>query len=163
MTRWTFVALAVTLSACNKGERDQPSQNASTTTAADSTMSATTTSADTSAAATVAPKKAATKPSKSDTAATARATAAVKTGAPTTGPTGAEAMMGRGPNAPPQQLTKEQIKQLQTALKKQGCYSGTPDGVSGPGTQHAIECGLEKYKLTPYDMSGLYRKLGLKF
>ena len=71
--------------------------------------------------------------------------------------------MGNRPNVPPQQLTKEQIKKLQAALKKEGCYSGTPDGVTGPGTQHAIECGLEKYKLGPYDMSELYRKLGLAF
>ena len=71
--------------------------------------------------------------------------------------------MGDRPAVPPQQLTEEQIKKLQAALKKEGCYRGTPDGVTGREPSSAIECGLEKYKLGPYDMSELYRKLGLKF
>jgi hypothetical protein len=175
--RWTRFAIAVlVIAACAKGERDQSSQSASTTTAGDSAMSATTmpadtTPADSSAAAmtadTAAPKKAATetatKPVKSDTAAAARTAAAAKTGAPpASGPTGAEAMRGVRA-AVPRELSSDQVKQLQSALKKDGCYSGTPDGVSGPGTQRAIQCGLRKYKLEANDMSGLYRKLGLEY
>ncbi len=167
--RWTTLAIAVAIGACAKGERDQSSQSA-----ADSAMSADTAGVDTSPAAasldTGAPKKAAgaattkTKPAKSDTAAAARTTAAAKPGAPTTtGPTGAEAMMGVRAAAVPRELSADQVKQLQTALKKDGCYTGKPDGVSGPGTQQAIECGLKKYKLAPGDLSGLYRKLGLDF
>jgi peptidoglycan hydrolase-like protein with peptidoglycan-binding domain len=163
--RWTRFAIAVVIAACAKGERDQSSQSVSTT--SDTAMSSATTPADSSSvatAATVTPKKAAAKPAKSDTAATARTTATATGGAPpTTGPSGAEAMMGVRPAVAPLSLSKDQVKQLQAALKKNGCYKGTPDGVTGPGTQSAIDCGLEKYKLSPNDMSELYRKLGLKF
>jgi len=78
------------------------------------------------------------------------------------GVTGAEAMTGVH-TAAPAELSVDQVKQLQVALKKAGCYSGTPDGVNGPGTQRAIECGLKKYKLGPNETGELYRKLGLKF
>lgn len=177
--RWTTLVLAVAIAGCAKGERDQASQSAAGG-PADSSMAADTMPADTSAmgtstmpetADTLAPKKAAsggateTKSAKSDTAKMAHKAEPNKTGAtPTTGPSGAEAMMGvRATGVAARTLSTDQVKQLQAALKKDGCYSGTPDGVSGPGTQRAIECGLKKYKLKADDMNGLYKKLGLKY
>ena len=63
----------------------------------------------------------------------------------------------------PRELSADEVKQLQSALKKTGCYTGTADGVNGPGTQRAVGCGLKKYKLGANDVSELYRKLGLSF
>jgi hypothetical protein len=171
MTRWTLVALAITLSACNKGERDLSSQSksdsaaAAASSAADSAMSS-----DTQHMGTMTSDTATTKPSTAERAASKQA-AGTKPATPATteatranGPSGAEAMTGvRAASAAARELSADQVKQLQSALKKDGCYSGTADGVGGPGTQRAIECGLKKYKLAPDDVSGLYRKLGLKF
>jgi Putative peptidoglycan binding domain len=176
MTRWTSIALALMLPACNKGERNQTAQNKSDSAAAaaeaapESTASADSTrartmSADTTTAKPLGGEKATTK-----AAATPKPAATGKTEAPSTGaakdngPTGAEAMTGvrAGVGAPPE-LSADQVKQLQSALKKAGCYSGRADGVSGAGTQRAIACGIKKYKLAADDTNGLYRKLGLKF
>jgi hypothetical protein len=173
MTRWTFVALAVTLSACNKGERDQTAQNKSDTAAV---AAGSARSADSTAARTRSSDTATAQPSAGEKA-TIKAAATTKpagTGGKPEAPagtgaakdhgiTGAEAMMGVRAAAAPGELSADQVKQLQTGLKKAGCYSGTADGVSGPGTQRAIECGLKKYKLGPNDTGELYRKLGLKF
>ena len=174
MTRWTFVVLAVTLSACNKGEQDQISRNKSdtaavaATSATDSAMSAESQkmSSDTTTAKPSAGEKAtinaagATKPAatggKNEAAAS---TEAVRSN----GVTGAEAMTGVRAGVGTPGLSADQVKQLQSALKKAGCYTGTADGVNGPGTQRAIACGLKKYKLAPNDVDALYRKLGLKF
>jgi peptidoglycan hydrolase-like protein with peptidoglycan-binding domain len=173
MTRWTFVALAITLSACNKGERDQTAQNKSDTaaTAADSARSADATTARTMSSDTATAKPSAGEKATIKAAATTKpAATGGKTEAPAgteaarnNGVTGTEAMTGVHAAAAPGELSADQVKQLQAALKKAGCYSGTPDGVSGPGTQRAIECGLKKYKLGPNDTGELYRKLGLKF
>jgi len=172
MTRWTFVALAVTLSACNKGERDQMAQNKSDTAAvaADSARSADATTARTMSSDTATAKPSAGEKATIKAAATTKPAATVgKAEAPAgteaardNGVTGAEAMTGVH-TAAPAELSVDQVKQLQVALKKAGCYSGTPDGVNGPGTQRAIECGLKKYKLGPNETGELYRKLGLKF
>jgi peptidoglycan hydrolase-like protein with peptidoglycan-binding domain len=171
--RWALLAIAIAVSACGKDKGDQASH--SDAAAVDSAMPAETAPADTSHAAmsadTVSTKPArttkaasSTTPAKSTTGAAAPSgSASATTTRPTTGPSGAEAMMGTVAPGAPKQLSKEQVKQLQAALKKQDCYQGTPDGVTGPSTQSAIECGLQKYKLSPNDMSGLYKKLGIKF
>ncbi len=173
--RWALLAIAIAVGACGKDKGDQTSHGDAAGAAVDTTMPAQAMSVDTSHAAMTADiastkpaqakKKAATNtsPAKSTSSASAGAAVSATTGTPTTGPSGAEAMMGVRAAVATRQLSKEQVKQLQTALKKDDCYKGTPDGVTGPGTQSAIECGLQKYKLTPNDMSGLYKKLGLKF
>jgi peptidoglycan hydrolase-like protein with peptidoglycan-binding domain len=170
--RWALLAIAIAVGACGKDKGDQASHSEAA--GADSAMPAETTPADTSHAAmsaeTVSTKpaqtttKAATKttPAKS-TSGAAAPSATATTAKPGTGITGAEAMMGTVASGAAKTLSKDQVKQLQAALKREDCYKGTPDGVTGPSTQSAIECGLQKYKLTPNDMSGLYRKLGLKF
>jgi hypothetical protein len=171
--RWTLLAIAIAVGACGKDKGDQASHSDAAA-PADSAMPAESAPADTSHAmrdtASAKPAetrpKAATKtaPAKSGSGATAPvAGSSTGTASPTGGVTGAQAMMGVVAAGAPKTLSKDQVKQLQTALKKQGCYEGTPDGVTGPGTQSAIECGLRKYNLTPNDMAGLYQKLGLKF
>jgi peptidoglycan hydrolase-like protein with peptidoglycan-binding domain len=173
--RWTLLAIAIAVGACGKDKSDQASHSDAAAAPADSAMPAETAPADTSHAAmsadTVSMKpaqtttKAATKttPAKSASGAAAPYGSASATATASTGITGAEAMMGKVAAGAPRQLSKDQIKQLQAALKKADCYKGTPDGVTGPSTQSAIECGLQKYKLTPNDMAGLYKKLGLKY
>jgi peptidoglycan hydrolase-like protein with peptidoglycan-binding domain len=159
--RWTLLALALTAGACAKDKGDRISRD--TTSAETSHVSATVDTATppkTAKTGTVAETK--TKPGKSMTAATVPADSAAAPAS--TGPTGAEAMMGvRQSGSPPPPLSGEQMKQLQVALRKDGCYKGIPDGEPGPGTQKAIACGLKKYKLAPTDTSGLYLKLGLRF
>jgi hypothetical protein len=154
MTRWTLVALAIALSACNKGERDR-TPNTSATPAVDSAGPADSVSAQT-------------RPSDSTTVKTAatdtKALAPARTKAATDkGPTGAEAMGGVRAAPAPRELSTGEVKQLQAALNKAGCNAGKPDGMTGRGTQRAIECALKKYKLGANDMSELYRKLGLSF
>lgn len=173
--RWALFAIAIAVGACGKDKGDQASHSDAAAASADSAMPASGPAADTSYAAmsadTTSAKpaqtttKAATKtPAKSTSGATAPAVAASGTTAsPPSDVSGAQAMMGVVAAGAPKTLSKDQVKQLQAALKKQGCYSGAPDGMTGPGTQAAIECGLQKYKLTPSNMSGLYEKLGLKF
>ena len=171
MTRWTFVALAIALSACNKGEKDETSRSksdsafAAASAAADSVVPS-----DSQHVGTMRSDTATAKPSTAEKAASKQAAGtmpaapATTEATPNNGPSGAEAMTGvRAAVTAPRELSPDQVKQLQSALKKDGCYSGTADGVNGPGTQRAIECGLKKYKLDSGDMVGLYRKLGLKF
>lgn len=187
MTRWTLVAIAVSLAACNRGDRDRLSRNASDSAAAadsavtmpDSAMSSDSMSGDVRPADSTSVQKTAASGAKTlrpaaDTNRTTPARASdTRTGE---GPTGAEAMTGvrpapsgteaiKGVRAAPavHDLSADQAKQLQAALNKAGCDAGTADGVMGRQTQRAISCGLKKYKLDSNDMSGLYRKLGLDF
>lgn len=173
--RWALLAIAIAVGACGRDKGDRASHSDAAV-PADTTMATNTASADTSHAAmpadTAASKHAETStktaskstPAKSTSGATTPAVAASGTTAsPRSDVSGAQAMMGVVAAGAPKTLSKDQVKQLQAALRKQGCYSGTPDGMTGPGTQAAIECGLRKYQLTPSNMSGLYEKLGLKF
>jgi hypothetical protein len=172
--RWTLLAIAIAVGACGKDKGDQAAHSDAAT-PVDTAMTATPTPADTVHAAvttdTAAPKRAQTStksavkstPAKSSSGATAPAAPSGTTASPGSNVSGAQAMMGVVASGTPKTLSKDQVKQLQAALKKQGCYDGTPDGMTGPGTQAAIECGLQKYKLTANNMSGLYQKLGLKF
>jgi hypothetical protein len=173
--RWTLLAIAIAAGACGKDKGNQAPHSDAAAAPADSAMPAASAPVDTphamtadTAAARPAEKttKSTTKtqPAKSASGATAPAAGSSASATSATGGvTGAQAMMGVVAAGAPRTLSKEQVKQLQAALKKQDCYEGTPDGVTGPGTQSAIECGLRKYNLTANDMSGLYKKLGLKF
>ena len=156
MTRWTTLAIAFAVVACNEGERDRISGGASDAAAgADSALLAGPDTTETAVAI------------GADTEAdTAADTAATPTGADaggTGGTTGAEAMGGVPASTTRLDLSTDQVRRLQTALNDAGCNAGAVDGVVGPQTRQAITCGLEKNSLGSGDRNGLYRALDLDF
>jgi len=94
-----------------------------------------------------------------DTGATT-ASAATDTGKKTTSSAGALAPSNA---KPPAKLTKDQLKQLQTALNNDGCSTGTPDGVMGAKTTQAVACSMKKHNIQNNDYSALYQALNLSF
>jgi hypothetical protein len=60
-------------------------------------------------------------------------------------------------------LSKDQVKQLQTALSNDGCNVGTPDGKVGEGTRKGVQCSLEKHGISSTNVDSLYKVLNLNF
>lgn len=60
-------------------------------------------------------------------------------------------------------LSKDQVKQLQTALTNDGCNAGTADGLVGQKTVTAVQCGLQKHNISGTDLDALYKALNLNF
>jgi hypothetical protein len=58
-------------------------------------------------------------------------------------------------------LSHDQLKELQTALNKNGCNAGPVDGISGPKTRQGVECGLRKNNISGNDLNALYKALNL--
>jgi len=94
-----------------------------------------------------------------DTSATT-ASAASDTGKKTTSSAGALAPSNA---KTPAKLSKDQLKQLQTALNSDGCSVGTPDGVMGAKTTKGVACSMKKHNIQNNDYSALYQALNLSF
>lgn len=94
-----------------------------------------------------------------DTTATT-ASAASDTGKKTTSSAGALAPSNA---KTPAKLTKDQLKQLQTALNSDGCPVGTADGVMGAKTTKGVACSMKKHNIQNNDYSALYQALNLSF
>jgi peptidoglycan hydrolase-like protein with peptidoglycan-binding domain len=60
-------------------------------------------------------------------------------------------------------LSKDQVKQLQTALNNDGCSVGTPDGNVGEQTRKGVQCSLEKHGIRSTNLDSLYTVLNLNF
>lgn len=60
-------------------------------------------------------------------------------------------------------LSKDQVKQLQTALNNDGCSVGTPDGVMGEQTRKGVQCSLDKHGIGSTNVDSLYKVLNLNF
>lgn len=60
-------------------------------------------------------------------------------------------------------LSKDQVKQLQTALNNDGCSVGTPDGAMGSQTRKGVECSLQKHNIGDANVDSLYKVLNLNF
>jgi len=60
-------------------------------------------------------------------------------------------------------LTRDQITQLQTALKQADCDPGPADGVLGPRTRQAMSCARQKNNITGNNPNDLFRSLNLNF
>jgi hypothetical protein len=60
-------------------------------------------------------------------------------------------------------LSSDQVKQVQTALTRDGCSAGAVDGIVGPKTVGAVQCGMRKHDIGDSDVEALYRALGLEF
>jgi len=88
------------------------------------------------------------------------ASAASDTGNKTTSSAGALAPSNA---KTPAKLTRDQLKQLQTALNNDGCSVGTPDGVMGAKTKKAVACSMTKHNIQNDDYSALYQALNLSF
>ena len=58
-------------------------------------------------------------------------------------------------------LSRDEVKQLQTALNREGCNVGTPDGVVGPRTRQGVECALRKHNIPGANVDSLYKVLNL--
>lgn len=60
-------------------------------------------------------------------------------------------------------LSKDQVKQLQTALNNDGCNAGKADGVMGKQTREGVECDLKKHGISSTNVDSLYKVLNLSF
>jgi peptidoglycan hydrolase-like protein with peptidoglycan-binding domain len=60
-------------------------------------------------------------------------------------------------------LSKDQVKQLQTALNNDGCSVGTPDGSVGEQTRKGVQCSLDKHGIGSTNLDSLYKVLNLNF
>ena len=60
-------------------------------------------------------------------------------------------------------LSRDQVKQLQTALNNDGCNVGQPDGVMGEGTRKGVECAMRKHSIGDTNVDSLYKVLNLNF
>lgn len=58
-------------------------------------------------------------------------------------------------------LSKDQLKELQSALNSDGCDVGTPDGVMGTKTVQGVQCSMKKHNVN--DLDSLYQALNLNF
>jgi hypothetical protein len=163
MLRWSLLAIAFAIGACGDGERDRMSGETSDAAADAAIAPADTGTIETGAASTATPS-----------ADTGAIEAGATDAAEARGPTGAEAMggtpradtgagAGATVGATALDLTPDRVRQLQAALNDDGCDAGPVDGIVGPQTRRAIDCGLEKHDLESGDHSGLYRALNLSF
>lgn len=60
-------------------------------------------------------------------------------------------------------LSRDQVRQLQTALNNDGCSVGTPDGNVGEQTRKGVQCSLEKHGIGSTNLDSLYTVLNLNF
>jgi peptidoglycan hydrolase-like protein with peptidoglycan-binding domain len=60
-------------------------------------------------------------------------------------------------------LSKDQVRQLQTALNNDGCSAGTPDGNVGAQTRKGVQCSLDKHGISSANLDSLYTVLNLNF
>ena len=60
-------------------------------------------------------------------------------------------------------LTRAQMRQLQTALNGAGCNAGRADGQMGRRTREAMACARQKNGISGNDDQALFRALGLSF
>lgn len=51
------------------------------------------------------------------------------------------------PPTPDRPLSRDEVRELQTLLKKQGFNAGTPDGVMGPKTQAAVQAFARAHQM----------------
>jgi peptidoglycan hydrolase-like protein with peptidoglycan-binding domain len=60
-------------------------------------------------------------------------------------------------------LARDQITQLQTALKQANCNPGPVDGIIGPRTRSAMACARRNNHITGNNPNDLFRSLNLGF
>jgi peptidoglycan hydrolase-like protein with peptidoglycan-binding domain len=60
-------------------------------------------------------------------------------------------------------LNRDQIMQLQTALRTANCNPGAIDGVMGPRTRSAMACARQQNNITGNNPNDLFRSLNLGF
>jgi hypothetical protein len=60
-------------------------------------------------------------------------------------------------------LARDQVTQLQTALKQADCDPGPIDGVIGRRTRSAMNCARQKNNITGNNPNDLFRSLNLSF
>lgn len=61
------------------------------------------------------------------------------------------------------ELSHDQVRQLQTALKEAGCDPGPNDGVLGPRTHEAMMCAARQRNVSGGNVNELFRSLNLGF
>ncbi|HEU4566014.1 MAG TPA: peptidoglycan-binding domain-containing protein [Gemmatimonadaceae bacterium] len=61
------------------------------------------------------------------------------------------------------ELTNDQVRELQTALKGAGCSPGAVDGVLGPHTSRAMSCAARQRNVEGGNVNELFRSLNLNF